>query len=76
MDKEKQILDILKADIVDTNVYFGSNFDCDNRISFTVEIYQAKDYIDKNTGEKKIALFKNTDFDLVLDWLKEKYNDV
>ena len=76
MDKEKQILDILKENVVDSNVYFGSNFDCENRISLTIEIYQSKDYIDKNTGEKKIALFKNKNFDLVLDWLKENYNNV
>lgn len=76
MDKEKQILDILKANIVDSNVYFGSNFDCENRIRLTIEIYQPKDYIDKNTGEKQIVLFKNTNFDLILDWLKENYNNV
>jgi len=75
-DKEKQILDILKVNIVDSNVYFGSNFDHENRIRLTIEIYQPKDYIDKTTGNKEIAIFKNKDFDLILNWLKEKYNNV
>lgn len=76
MDKEKQILDILKANIVDSSIHFGSNFDCENKISLTIEIYQSKDYTDKNTGEQKVALFKNKNFDLVLDWLKESYDNV
>lgn len=71
MENKDKVLEILGQNIVDSCVTFGSDFDCEDKISLTIEVYRAKDYTDKATGEKRIALFKNRDFDLVLNWLRE-----
>ena len=71
MKNKDKVLEILGQNIVDSCVTFGSDFDSENKISLTIEVYQPKDYVDKATGEKRVVLFKNTNFDLVLNWLKE-----
>lgn len=71
MKNKDKLLEILGSNIVDSCISFGSDFDCENKISLTIEVYQPKDYVDKATGEKRVALFKNSNFDLVLNWLNE-----
>lgn len=69
--EQEKILDILKSNICDCNVAFGTPFDGEDRVSFTVDICRLKNYTNENTGEKQYVIFQDNNFDLILQWLRD-----
>ena len=69
--EQEKILDILKSNIVDCNIAFGTPFDGEDKISFTVDICRLKNYTNENTGEKQYVIFQDNNFDLILQWLRD-----
>lgn len=71
--EQEKILNILKSNISDCNIIFGAAFDSEDRISFTIDICRLKNYTNEITGEKQYVIFRDNNFDLILQWLQKDY---
>lgn len=70
--KDLEVLEIIKNHIVGKNFEYGSDFDSYNKISFTAEIMQLKDFTDKSNGLHYTTFKVDNGFEKVKEWL---YND-
>ena len=71
VEKDLELLEIIKNHIVMKNFEYGSDFDSYNKISFIVETLQFKDFTSKSTGLHYSTFRIDNDFEKVKEWLEE-----
>lgn len=72
VEKDLELLEIIKNHIVTKNFEYGSDFDNYNKISFTAEIMQLKDFTDKSNGLHYTTFKVDNGFEKVKEWLAEE----